>query len=106
MLRELVAGLLAAGCVVGADDLAGFDDQFEPAQVVVELLVGFLAEVLGQCPAERSGGTSSERVTWTSVPRFPGAGTNRTSPALRMSASPTDRQPIRSPPRSTGRRGT
>jgi hypothetical protein len=39
---------------VGADDLAGFEDLFEAAQVVVELLVGLLAEVLGHGPAERS----------------------------------------------------
>jgi len=55
MLRELLARALAARSAVGAHHLTGFDDLFEAAQIVVKLLVGFLAEVLSHRPAERSG---------------------------------------------------
>jgi hypothetical protein len=40
MLRELLPGALAARCAVGAHDLTGLEDLFQPAQVIVELLVG------------------------------------------------------------------
>ena len=52
---ELLARPFAARGAVGAHHLAGFDDLLEAAQVVVELLVGLLAEVLGHGPAEGSG---------------------------------------------------
>src|SRR4051812_26384705 len=47
-------GLLAPRCAVAADHLAGLQDLLEPAQVVVELLGGLLAEVLRRGLAQRA----------------------------------------------------
>ena len=68
-------------------------------------MVGLLAEEPGDRGAEAAGGGPYWRLTVTSVPRPPGAGRNRTEPALSMSASPTDFQEISSSagPRSARR---
>src|SRR4051812_31449118 len=49
-------GLLAPRCAVAADHLAGLHDLLEPAQVVIELLGGLLAEVLRRGLAQRAAG--------------------------------------------------
>src|SRR3954468_24401112 len=49
-----LAGPLAPRGAVGPDHLAGLQHLLEPAQVVVELLMRFLAEVLGDRLADRA----------------------------------------------------